>query len=61
MKDKIVSFEFSKEPRQGFSVVDFTTEPSSTIIKKFHYGSPVTKIGKLESKDVNLFFPSQVK
>lgn len=57
MKDKVVAFEYSKEPKEGLSVIDFSTEPSSTIIKSFHYGSPVTKIGKLEGDNVKLFFP----
>jgi len=57
MKDKIVSFEYSKEPKVGFAVIDFTTKPSSTVLKSFHYGSPVTKIGKLEGDNIKLFFP----
>jgi hypothetical protein len=59
-KDKVLGFEYSKEPKMGYSVVDFDLKPNSTEIRSYHFGSPVSKIESQIPKDeVTRFFPSQ--
>ena len=36
-KGKTVSFRYSKEPKKGYHVVDFSTKPNSTVIQSFHF------------------------
>lgn len=59
-KDKTIMFEYSKEPKMGYSVVDFDLKPNTTEIKGYHFGSPVSKIsGQIPKEEVKLFFPSK--
>jgi hypothetical protein len=61
-KDKVLGFEYSKEPKMGYSVVDFDLKPNSTEIRSYHFGSPVSKIESQIPKDeVTRFFPSTSK
>lgn len=59
-KDKVLGFEYSKEPKMGYSVVDFDLKPNSTEIKSYHFGSPVSKMeSQIPKEEVSRFFPSQ--
>jgi hypothetical protein len=59
-KDKVIGFEYSKEPKMGYSVVDFDLKPSSTEIKSYHFGSPVSKIEtQIPKEEIKRFFPTQ--
>jgi len=51
---KPLAWEYSKEPTMGYHVVDFEID-SSRIIKDWHFGSPVSKIGPLSDEDAKLF------
>jgi hypothetical protein len=53
-KTKPLAWEYSKEPTMGYHVVDFEID-SSRIIKDWHFGSPVSKIGPLSDEDAKLF------
>ena len=56
---KILGWEYSKEPTQGFHVVDFSLEGGR--IKSYHFGSEVSKVGKkgeLTDDVKKLFFSS---
>ncbi len=51
---KPLAWEYSKEPIMGHHVVDFEID-SNRIIKDWHLGSPVSKIGSLSDEDAKLF------
>ena len=53
-KTKPLAWEYKKEPTMGYHVVDFEID-SSRIIKDWHFGSPVSKIGPLSDEDAKLF------
>jgi len=53
-KTKPLAWEYIKEPTMGYHVVDFEID-SSRIIKDWHFGSPVSKIGPLSDEDAKLF------
>jgi hypothetical protein len=55
---KPLAWKYSKTPILGYHVVDFDTKEGSTILKGYHFGSPVSKIEeKLPEDAVLLFFP----
>ena len=42
-QNKILAWEYKKEPTIGYHVVDFNLKQNGTI-ESYHFGSPVTKI-----------------
>jgi hypothetical protein len=60
-KDKVLSWEYKKEPVNGYHVVDFNLN-NNRIIKSYHFGSPVSEVktkGQMDPEDIKLFFPSK--
>lgn len=60
--NKIISWEYKKEPTIGYHVVDFDLENGR--IKSYHFGSEVSKVeqkGKLSDDIKKLFFPINYK
>ena len=59
-KNKILAWDYKKEPTEGYHVVDFNLD-SNRRIKSYHFGSPVSEVkpkGQMEPEDIKLFFPS---
>ena len=60
-KDKILGWDFVKEPIKDYHVIDFNLDKDRKI-KSYHFGSPVSEIlpkGQMEPEDIKLFFPSK--
>jgi hypothetical protein len=55
-KDKLLAWEYVKEPTLGYNVVDFNYKDGQ--LKGYHFGSEVSEIGELSDEDKKLFFPS---
>jgi hypothetical protein len=57
LADQILGFDYVKEPKMGYNVVEFDFKQNGTL-EKFHFGSPVSKISKfvdLDDQTFNLF------
>jgi hypothetical protein len=61
-QNKILAWEYKKEPTLGYHVVDFNLKENGTI-KSYHFGSPVAKIlsgEEMSKEDKKIFFPSKI-
>jgi len=62
VQNKILAWEYKKEPILGYHVVDFNLKKNGTI-ESYHFGSPVTKIlsgEEMSKEDKKLFFQSKI-
>jgi hypothetical protein len=60
-RHKILAWDFTKEPTEGYHLVDFNLD-NNRKIKSYHFGSPVSEVlpkGQMEPEDIKLFFPSK--
>ena len=55
-KDKPLAWDYIKEPKVGFNVVDFSYKDGQ--LKGYHFGSEVSEVGEFTDEDKKLFFPS---
>jgi|APGre2960657404_1045060.scaffolds.fasta_scaffold26010_2 hypothetical protein len=54
--NKVLGWEYEKEPKIGYNIVDFSFENGQ--LKSYHFGSEVSEIGEFTDEDKKLFFPS---
>jgi hypothetical protein len=56
LDNKPLGWEYIKEPKIGYHVVDFSYDNGQ--LSRYHFGSEVSEIGELTDEDKKLFFPS---
>jgi len=57
--NKVLAWEYKKEPTKGYNVVDFSLQNGR--IKSYHFGSEVSKIeNQIPQEEIKLFFPSKI-
>ena len=53
-KDKILAFKYLNKPTMGYNIVEFELKPNK-VIKRYHFGSPVSFVRMMKEEDKNLF------
>jgi len=59
LDNKPLGWEYVKEPKIGYHVVDFSFKNGR--LGSYHFGSEVSEIGEFSDEDKKLFFPSYFK
>jgi hypothetical protein len=55
-ENKPLAWEYIKEPKVGYNVVDFNVKNNQ--LKSYHFGSEVSEVSEFTDEDKKLFFPS---
>ena len=55
-ENKPLAWEYIKEPKVGYNVVDFNVKNDK--LKSYHFGSEVSEVSEFTDEDKKLFFPS---
>jgi hypothetical protein len=55
-ENKPLAWEYIKEPKVGYNVVDFNIKNDQ--LKSYHFGSEVSEVSEFTDEDKKLFFPS---